>query len=57
VATINRWRRDREFPSARQFSPGCVRWRRSDILEWEVSRATCFVSAFDTQDDVVVSHG
>lgn len=57
VATINRWRHNNDFPAARQFSPGCVRWRRRDILEWEESRATCFAIAFDAQDDLVVSHG
>lgn len=48
VATINRWRRGGGFPKARQFSAGCVRWRRADIFDWEESRATCFSMSFDS---------
>ena len=55
VANINRWRRNRDFPAARQFSPGCVRWRRSDLVELEESRATCFVIALDDQDEPAMS--
>jgi predicted DNA-binding transcriptional regulator AlpA len=46
-AAINRWRKNGTFPPARQFSPGCVRWPLSAIIEWEVSRPTCFTFALD----------
>ncbi len=41
-AAINRWRAKGDFPPARQFSPGCVRWPLSAIIEWEESRLACF---------------
>jgi len=46
-ASINRWRKTDDFPPARQFSPGCVRWPLSAIIEWETSRPTCFAVALE----------
>ncbi len=34
--TVWRWHRDRpDFPRAVSLSPGCTRWRLSEIEEWE----------------------
>jgi predicted DNA-binding transcriptional regulator AlpA len=46
-AAINRWRKAGTFPPARQFSPGCVRWPLSAIVEWEMSRPVCFAFALE----------
>ena len=37
--TIWRWHRERaEFPRACNLSPGCTRWRLSEVEQWEQSR-------------------
>jgi len=41
-ASINRWRAGEDFPKPRQFSKACVRWRLSDVIEWEQSRPVGF---------------
>ena len=46
-ASINRWRKTDDFPPARQFSPGCVRWPLSAVIEWERTRPTCFAFALE----------
>ncbi|MGG7644240.1 helix-turn-helix transcriptional regulator [Rhodovulum sp. YNF3179] len=34
--TIWRWHRNRaDFPRVRKLSPGCARWRLSEIAAWE----------------------
>lgn len=33
--TIYRWKREGDFPKAVKLSAGSVRWRLSDIAEWE----------------------
>ena len=45
VDTIYRWKREGAFPKAVPLSPGCVRWRLSDLEAWEGTLGTCF--AFD----------
>ncbi|WP_074554119.1 helix-turn-helix transcriptional regulator [Rhodobacter capsulatus] len=40
--TIHRWRREGNFPKARQVGPGSVRWRLSDLLEHEGQLKACF---------------
>lgn len=38
--TIWRWRRsDPSFPQPITLSPGCVRWRLSDLEAWETAKA------------------
>ena len=38
--SIWRWRKtDPNFPQPVSLSPGCTRWRLSDIEAWEASRA------------------
>jgi len=38
--TIWRWRKsDPSFPMPVNLSPGCVRWRLSQIEEWEAMKA------------------
>lgn len=38
--TIWRWRKsDPTFPAPITLSPGCVRWRLSDLEAWEASKA------------------
>jgi predicted DNA-binding transcriptional regulator AlpA len=38
--TVWRWHRtDNSFPRAVNLSPGCTRWRQSDIEAWEVAQA------------------
>ncbi|BBF92833.1 hypothetical protein BLTE_15180 [Blastochloris tepida] len=40
IATV--WRRartDASFPKPVRMSPGCTRWRLSDIERWEAARA------------------
>jgi predicted DNA-binding transcriptional regulator AlpA len=34
-ATIWRWISSNSFPSPRKLSPGCTRWKLSEIREWE----------------------
>lgn len=34
-ATVWRWVRERGLPEPVQLSPGCTRWRFSDIERWE----------------------
>lgn len=36
--TIWRWRRVAEFPSPFSLSPGCTRWKLSDIEAWEAAQ-------------------
>ncbi|MFT6225950.1 MAG: prophage regulatory protein [Paracoccaceae bacterium] len=36
--TIWRWVRDRKFPAPVSLSPGCTRWRLSDIEAWEAGK-------------------
>lgn len=38
VATIWRWVKKGQFPQPVKLSPGCTRWRLSDIQEWELSK-------------------
>lgn len=39
--TIRRWEKsDRSFPKAVKLSPGCTRWKLSDILAWEAQKLT-----------------
>jgi len=38
--TVWRWHRERpEFPRAVKLSPGCTRWRLSEIAAWESQKA------------------
>lgn len=38
--TPRRWaNEDPTFPKPVKLSPGCVRWRLSDILAWEAAKA------------------
>lgn len=38
--TVWRWlKTDPKFPRPIKLSPGCTRWRATDIEEWEASRA------------------
>ncbi len=38
--TIRRWERtDPTFPRSIKLTPGCTRWRLSDIIAWEQSKA------------------
>jgi len=35
--TVWRWHRERpEFPRAVKLSPGCTRWKMSEIVAWEI---------------------
>jgi prophage regulatory protein len=36
--TIWRWTAAGRFPAPVKLSPGCTRWRLSDIEEWEASK-------------------
>lgn len=36
--TVWRWSRNGEFPKPVRLTPGCVRWRDSDLAEWEARR-------------------
>lgn len=40
--TIYRWKREGRFPKAVRLSPGCVRWRQSDLAHYEKSLEACF---------------
>ena len=44
TATVYRLKKAGDFPLARKLSPGVVRWRLSDIEEWEATRAACFMT-------------
>lgn len=37
-ATIWRWVHDYNFPKPIKLSPGCTRWKLSDIEKWEAER-------------------
>ena len=38
--TVWRWTREQEgFPQPLKLTPGCTRWRMSDVERWETSRA------------------
>ena len=34
-ATIWRWAQKRNFPQPKKLSPGCSRWKLSDVEAWE----------------------
>lgn len=36
--TVWRWRKTAGFPAPITLSPGCVRWRLSDLEAWEATR-------------------
>jgi len=36
--SIWRWHREGDFPQPVSLSPGCTRWKLSDIEAWEKSR-------------------
>lgn len=38
-ATPWRWAQDGRFPKPVSLSPGCTRWKLSDIETWETSRS------------------
>ena len=35
VASVWRWIQKSDFPSPVKLSPGCTRWRSSDLKKWE----------------------
>jgi|TARA_B100000959_G_scaffold52017_2_gene54087 prophage regulatory protein len=37
-ATIWRWAKEGHFPKPIRLSPGCTRWKLSDIEEWEAEK-------------------
>lgn len=37
--TIRRWVKSRAFPKPSRLSPGCTRWKISDIENWEAKHA------------------
>jgi len=37
-ATVWRWVKDSDFPKPVRLSPGCTRWKLSDLEEWEADR-------------------
>lgn len=37
--TIWRWIKKENFPKPVSLSPGCTRWKLSDIEEWETEKA------------------
>lgn len=38
--TVWRWHRERpEFPRAIRLTPGCTRWKLSEIVSWEQAQA------------------
>ncbi|PZX27517.1 AlpA family phage regulatory protein [Rhodobacter capsulatus] len=44
--TVWRWRKaDPTFPAPVQLSPGCVRWRLSDLEAWEAAKAAATSAA------------
>lgn len=44
-ATPWRWVERGAFPKPVKLSPGCTRWRESDILDWEAKREQEVASA------------
>lgn len=38
--TLSRWVKQKQFPAPVKLSPGCVRWRRIDVEQWEATRPT-----------------
>lgn len=34
-ATIWRWTKEKKFPQPVKLSPGCTRWKLSDLQAWE----------------------
>ncbi|MCZ8548755.1 AlpA family phage regulatory protein [Mesorhizobium qingshengii] len=45
-AAIWRWiQNDANFPKPIRLSPGCSRWRLSDLEAWEAAKAACHVAA------------
>lgn len=38
VPTIWRWVREKKFPAPIKLSPGCTRWRFSDLEPWEATQ-------------------
>jgi prophage regulatory protein len=38
VATIWRWVKHGDLPAGRILSPGCTRWKGSDLQQWEQSK-------------------
>ena len=42
--SIYRWKREGDFPKAVKLSPGTVRWRLTDIVDWESTREACFAT-------------
>ncbi len=38
-ATVWRWARTSNFPAPVSLSPGCTRWRLSDVEAWEATRS------------------
>ncbi len=49
--TIYRWKREGRFPRAYKMSPGCVRWKLTDIEDWENSLQSCLIYMMDFWDD------
>lgn len=39
-ATAWRWVQDGDFPKPIKLSPGCTRWKLSDIEKWEAGKET-----------------
>lgn len=39
-ATLWRWLKKGEFPKPTKFSPGCTRWRLSDLKNWEAAQGS-----------------
>lgn len=37
-ATVWRWVQESKFPAPVKLSPGCTRWKLSDIEEWEANQ-------------------
>ncbi|WP_084154318.1 AlpA family phage regulatory protein [Nitrincola lacisaponensis] len=37
-ATVWRWITTRKFPSPVKLSPGCTRWKNSDVTKWEAEQ-------------------
>lgn len=38
TASVWRWVREGQFPKPVKLSPGCTRWRLSDVEAWEVKQ-------------------
>ena len=48
--SIYRWKREGDFPRAVKLSPGMVRWKLSDIEDWENKLRTCFMTHLELGD-------